>query len=302
MSARTWSKTGSSTSSAGGRSPHWCSSAASPSVFSATVLPPGVRPRDHDRAELAGLEVDRHGGGGVEQRMPRSSQDDAAAPRHAPRATAGRGRRTRGRGRSRRRRRRASTMPSAWSPTARESSRRIRATSSRSALSASRRPVGVARRPRTARRTASAPSPSCRGRCRVPRRARRPEREDGPAGALGDEVLREVLAQRRVARERAEALGDPGRAPRAARAGAGGAPATRCRAGRSRRPRPPGRSAGDAREPRIDAARERASPGAGGARLDRDCAPRSPCRSRRRSPCSAPVRARFRAPRPRPRA
>ena len=44
MSASTWSKTGSAAVSAGGRSPDWCSSAASPSVFSATVLPPVFGP------------------------------------------------------------------------------------------------------------------------------------------------------------------------------------------------------------------------------------------------------------------
>ena len=44
MSASTWSKTGSAAVSAGGRSPAWCSSAASPSVFSATVLPPVFGP------------------------------------------------------------------------------------------------------------------------------------------------------------------------------------------------------------------------------------------------------------------
>ena len=35
-------------------------------------LAAGVRAADHDRTEVAGLEVDRHCGGGVEQRVPRS--------------------------------------------------------------------------------------------------------------------------------------------------------------------------------------------------------------------------------------
>ncbi len=35
------------------------------------------------------------------------------------------------------------------------------------------------------------------------------EREHGPAGPLGDEILRQVLAEQRVARERSQTLGDP---------------------------------------------------------------------------------------------
>ena len=41
-----------------------------------------VRPADHERAQAAELEVDRHGGGAVEQRVPRSAQDDLPARRH----------------------------------------------------------------------------------------------------------------------------------------------------------------------------------------------------------------------------
>ena len=44
MSASTSSNTGSAAVAAGGRSPDWWSSAARPSVFSATVLPPVFGP------------------------------------------------------------------------------------------------------------------------------------------------------------------------------------------------------------------------------------------------------------------
>ena len=44
MSASTRSKTGSRARAAGTRRPHWCSIASSPSVFSATVLPPVLGP------------------------------------------------------------------------------------------------------------------------------------------------------------------------------------------------------------------------------------------------------------------
>ena len=139
MSARTWSNTGSSTCSAGGRSPHWCRSAARPTVFSATVLPPVFGPemttaRSAPGSRSIGTAV---AGSSSGCRAPRSATlrlRITSVPRQ-------------------RRERRAQakarsiapiactrlTMPSARSPTARESSRRIRATSSRSALSASRR-------------------------------------------------------------------------------------------------------------------------------------------------------------------
>ena len=63
-------------SRAGGRRPHWWSSAASPSVFSATVLPPVFGPETTTRAQVAELEVDRNGVRRVEQRVTRAEQDD----------------------------------------------------------------------------------------------------------------------------------------------------------------------------------------------------------------------------------
>ncbi len=41
-----------------------------------------VRPADHERPQAAELEVDRDGGGPLEQRMPRAAEDDLAARRH----------------------------------------------------------------------------------------------------------------------------------------------------------------------------------------------------------------------------
>ena len=93
MSASTSSNTGSTAVSAGTRSPDWCSSAASPSVFSATVLPPVFGPRDHERAQPTQVEVDRHGAGGVEQRMPRFEQAHLAGDLHRRPAPAARERR-----------------------------------------------------------------------------------------------------------------------------------------------------------------------------------------------------------------
>ena len=91
MSASTWSKTGSAAVSAGGRSPDWWSSAARPSVFSATVLPPVFGPLIDERAQVAELEVDRHGRRRVEQRMPRAEQPHLVGrPRRARRASAAR--------------------------------------------------------------------------------------------------------------------------------------------------------------------------------------------------------------------
>ena len=80
MSASTRSNTGSDALSAGGRNPAWWSSAASPSVFSATVLPPGVRPADHERAQLAEVEVDGDGGGRLQQRVARAEQAHLLRP------------------------------------------------------------------------------------------------------------------------------------------------------------------------------------------------------------------------------
>ena len=138
MSARTWSNTGSSTWSAGGRSPHWCSSAASPSVFSATVLPPVFGPemttaRSSPGSRSIGTAVAGSSSGCLAPRRITPALRVTRVPRHRRERPA----HARARSISPVASTRA-TMPSAWSPTVRESSRRIRVTSSRSALSASR--------------------------------------------------------------------------------------------------------------------------------------------------------------------
>ena len=121
MSASTSSKTGSAASRAGGRSPDWCSSAARPSVFSATVLPPVFGPLIDERAQ-------RRRGRGRSARPSRGRAADAAPPsrrtssptrdrRAAP--AAARARRTRARGRSPPSPRRALASASARAPTQR---------------------------------------------------------------------------------------------------------------------------------------------------------------------------------------
>ena len=99
MSARISSKTGSAASSAGGRRPHWCSTAARPSVFSATVFPPVFGPLITS-AGGAELQIDRNRRVRVEQRMPGSAQRrHCGFPSQGRRAS--RGRRSRGKARGR---------------------------------------------------------------------------------------------------------------------------------------------------------------------------------------------------------
>ena len=121
-----------------------------------------------------------------------------------------------------------------------------------------------ARRPRTARRRASGPSPRRRGRCPARCAGARLHREHGPAAALGDEVLLEVLAQAAGRATSCSQLLDHAlpAVAQLARA-AGGAAARRCRAGPSRLPR---RGCGSppraARAPGRSRRRSRASSGA----------------------------------------
>ena len=137
MSASTSSKTGSAAVSAGGRRPDWCSSAARPSVFSATVLPPVFGPlmtsaRRSPRSRSIGTAVPGSSSGCRASTRRTSSETRTGAPRQrresVPHATA------------------RSIAPvastsavsaSARSPTATDSSRRIRSTSSRSSAIAS---------------------------------------------------------------------------------------------------------------------------------------------------------------------
>ena len=138
MSASTWSKTGSAAVSAGGRSPAWWRSAARPRVFSATVLPPVLGPlitsaRRLPRSRSIGT-AERASSSGWRAAASRTSSDDldrCALP--AAREGAERHRQV---DLPRRLDRcgREAVPPRRRSA---ESSRRIRSTSSRSALVAS---------------------------------------------------------------------------------------------------------------------------------------------------------------------
>ena len=86
MSASTASKTGSAAVSAGGRSPDWCSSAARPSVFSATVLPPVFGPlitsaRRPPRSRSIGTAVFGSSSGWRAPTSRTSSDTSTGAPR-----------------------------------------------------------------------------------------------------------------------------------------------------------------------------------------------------------------------------
>ena len=86
-SASTWSNTGNVASSAGGRRPDWCSSAARPSVFSATVLPPVFGPlttstRRSPRSRSIGTADSlRRAADAARRAAARSSATSTAAPR-----------------------------------------------------------------------------------------------------------------------------------------------------------------------------------------------------------------------------
>ena len=137
MSASTWSKTGSAAVSAGGRRPDWCSSAARPSVFSATVLPPVFGPlmtsaRRSPRSRSIGTAASRRAADAARRAAAPRRTTSTGAPRQrresVPRASARSIRPVASTSAERAARR---------SPTPAESSRRIRSTSSRSALAAS---------------------------------------------------------------------------------------------------------------------------------------------------------------------
>ena len=245
MSASTSSKTGSATVSAGGAGPDWWSSAARPTVFSATVLPPVFGPLMTSARRSPGRDRS--------VRPPRGRAADAvrrpAAPR--PRRSTGAPRQPR------------ETIPRASArsigahrldgarsrPRARhgaESSRRIRSTSSRSAATASEWPVVQLDDRRTARRRASGRSPRRRGRCRSRCAARSPSRR-ARAGRRAAVTKSSCRCSRKPL--------EPARAARAARSRAGG---------RSRSSPRSLRSFGDA-------VSRRSEPSSSIARLDRLC-------------------------------
>ena len=207
MSASTSSKTGSDADSAGGRKPAWCRSAASPSVFSATVLPPVFGPlitsaRSAPSSRSIGTAVFGSSSGCRASSSCTSSAIVTSAPRQpretTPRATA----RSIAAVAST-----SATTASARAPTAADSSRRMRSTSSRSALA----DLGVlVRHLDELERLDEDRLAGVRDVVDDPRHAAaraRAHGEDGPAAALGDEVLLQVVAQRRRAREPAQLLG-----------------------------------------------------------------------------------------------
>ena len=86
MSARSRSKTGSTARAAGGRRPDWCRSAATPSVFSATVLPPVFGPlmtsaRRSPRSRSIGTAVAGSSSGCLAPSSRTSADGSTGAPR-----------------------------------------------------------------------------------------------------------------------------------------------------------------------------------------------------------------------------
>ena len=269
--------------SAGGRSPHWCSSAASPSVFSATVLPPVFGPlittaRRSPSSRSIGTAV---AGSSSGCRAPRRTTPVARRHRRAPPAPRER-RRRRARGRSRRR---ASTSAVELVARARRPRARARAGSARPPRARRSPPRGGgSSRSTTANGSTNSVCPepgAVVDDARAPRRARTPGARARAGRARS--VTKSSCRCSRSAGSRAsdaQTLGDPRRALRGARAGGGGAPATRRRGDRSRRPRPPSRSCSETRDSAgLDAAREPCEPGRVVRRLERRRVPRPPCRS-----------------------
>ena len=298
MSASTSSKIGSAAVTAGGRSPAWWSSAARPSVFRATVLPPVFGPlrtsaRSGPRSRSIGTAVAGSSSGWRAPSSRTSSQTSTGAPRQrresVPQASGevDRGSRLDERSRCRRR-----------SPTASESSRRIRTTSSRSAPAASDWRLLSST---TSNGSTNSVWPEPEASWTIPGTLLRElalHREHRPAAALGDEVLLEMLAQARRAREPAKLLGHALPPVAQLRRAACEAAARRCRAGRSRPPRRDGRAprragrASGRSRPRARRGAARAPP-ARRARPAPGARPRSWARR-----CSAPrASARRRAPR-----
>ena len=171
-------------------------------------LAAGVRPAEDERSQRAEVEVDRNRGRGVEQRMARAEQphlvadlDRRAAPAPGERAASEREVDRRGRLDQQLERRRA--LADGGRELAEDPLRPPRARRRRP-------PTGgcSARPPGTARRTASGPSRRRRGRFRARCSASSPSPPAPAAAALGDEVLLQVLAEARRAREPAQLVGD----------------------------------------------------------------------------------------------
>ena len=225
MSTRISSKTGSAASSAGGRRPHWCSTAASPSVFSATVLPPVFGPLITSARRLPSSRsigtADARSSSGC--RAPRRTT--SSARRHERSAPAARERAAGDHevelgGRADERDQRLRLGGDERGEVAEDPrhlvalgdlglAQPVRVLDGRERLDEERLP----RAGRVVHDPGHAPA------------GRRLQRQHGAAAALGDEVVLEVLGERRVARDLAQPLGQLARGPRAARGAGGAAPA-----------------------------------------------------------------------------
>ena len=209
MSTRISSKTGSAASSAGGRRPHWCRTAASPSVFSATVLPPVFGPLiTSARSEPSSRSIGT-ADGPVEQRVARPAQHDFVALSHersppAAREAAAGEREVELCGGAHERDERLGLRGDERGEVAQDPrdlvalgdlglAQPVRVVDGRERLDEQRlaRAGGVVHDPR------HAPP------------GRRLQRQHGAAAALGHEVVLEVLGDGRVVRDLAQALGQP---------------------------------------------------------------------------------------------
>ena len=249
------SKTGSAAVAAGGRRPDWWSSAARPSVFSATVLPPVFGPlitsaRRPSRSRSIGTAVARSSSG---WRAPSSRTSSATSPprraspaRAAPQASA------------------RSSAPAASTSAAsglgaRADRRRELAQDPLDllALRGDRLRAAVVQlddlerldEERLPEPETSWTMPRARSAARSPSAA-----STGRPAALGDEVLLQVVAAAQRSARRAAAPRPRAGGPSAAPCAAAAAPARRRRAGRCR---PPRRSARSRRRARASAGIDR---------------------------------------------
>ena len=208
MSASTRSNTGSAATSAGGRSPAWWSSAARPSVFSATVLPPVFGPlttsaRRSPRSRSIGTAAAGSSSGCRAPSSRTSSETSTGAPRQPRESVPHATREVDLRGRLDERRERLRARPDRGRELAQDPLDLL-------ALRAGGLGLAVVQlddlerldEERLARAGRVVDDPRhAAARARL-------HREHRAAAALGDEVLLQVLAERGVAREPAQLLGD----------------------------------------------------------------------------------------------
>ena len=209
ISASTRSKTGSSARTAGGRRPAWWSSAASPSVLSATVLPPVFGPlmtsaRRSPSSRSIGTAAAGSSSGWRAPESRTSFDGSTGAPRQPRDSAAARdGQVDLGHRLDERR------SSAARSATSSVSSRRIRSTSARSARTVSASALLIST---TSNGSTKSVSPELDVSWTTPRtwpRAVAFTARTGRPPRCGDEVLLEVPGQRAAAREPPQLLGDP---------------------------------------------------------------------------------------------